>query len=208
MKIAKYQYEIAVNDFLPIQYNKVSDFLSWRMMTEGRKLHVFENMDKYIKRFFKHPKIKQILEYNLVFLGSSPFNTPALYNIMSYVDFGLGVWYPMGGLFELTKALVRQAEKFGAKIIANTPVSKILVENGKSVGVEVVGGGVFEADIVISNADYAFTERKLLAKKDRMYSDKYWDKRVLAPSAFMMYLGLNKRFPSLQGLERKFCRYF
>ncbi len=205
MRIAEYQYKIAVNDFLPLQYNKLSDFLSWRMMTEGRKLHVFENMDRYIKRFFKNPRIKKILEYNLVFLGSSPFNTPALYNIMSYVDFGLGVWYPKGGIYELTKALTRLAEQYGAKIHLNTPVEKILVEQGKTVGVRVEGGNVFAADRVISNADYAFTERKLLEAKDRTYSEKYWNSRILAPSAFMMYLGLNKRFPSLQHHNLYFC---
>lgn len=205
MKLSAYQYEVAVKEFLPKSYDKPGDFLNWRMATEGRKLHVFESMDHYINRYFKHPKIKKILEYSLVFLGSSPFKTPALYNIMNHVDFNLGVWYPQGGLFELTKSIAKLAESHGAEILTNSDVKKIEVENGKAKAVILDNQVRLEADIVISNADYAHTELHLLDEKNRTYKKAYWEKRIYSPSAFILYLGVKKKFEDIRHHNLYFC---
>lgn len=205
MKLSAYQYEVAVNEFLPKSYDRPSDFLNWRMATEGRKLHVFESMDHYINRYFTHPKIKKILEYSLVFLGSSPFKTPALYNIMNHVDFNLGVWYPQGGLFELTRSIAGLAKKYGAEIQTGAEVKKIECKNGKATGVLLENQIRIEADLIISNADYAHTELSLLEEKDRTYPKKYWDKKIYSPSAFILYLGVKKKFAEVRHHNLYFC---
>jgi phytoene desaturase len=94
IKKAQYQYEIAMKDFVPKNYDSVFDFFTRRTITEGYKLHVFENMQKYAERYFKTVEMQKIVQYPLVFLGTAPQDAPALYNIMTYVDFGMGVWYP------------------------------------------------------------------------------------------------------------------
>ena len=81
------------------------DFFDRKTAAQGRQLHVFENMHKYISRSFSTDAVQKILEYQLVFLGSSPYNTPALYNIMSHIDFNLGVFYPQGGIYSIIRAL-------------------------------------------------------------------------------------------------------
>lgn len=192
-----YQYEVATQHFMYKNYNTFFDFFNKRVMTEGQKLSVFSNMHNFVTRYFKTRKLQQVMEYTMVFLGTSPYEAPAIYNLMSHMDLDQGVFYPQGGFYELIKALVRVAEKNGAKVRTNAAVSEILVSNGKASGVRLENGEVFEADIVISNADYQFTETRLLPEKAQTYEKKYWEKKVLAPSAFILYLGVKEKMPQL-----------
>lgn len=94
LKKSQYQYEIAMEEFVPKNYDSIFDFFTRRMATEGSKMNVFQKMDKYVATYFKTPEMQKIMSYPLVFLGTAPKDAPALYNIMSYVDFGMGVFYP------------------------------------------------------------------------------------------------------------------
>lgn len=194
---AAYQYTIAKDRFMYKNYDTFFDFLNFETLIEGRKLSVFQNMDRYVRRFFHSDEIQKIMQYTLVFLGSSPFNTPALYNIMSHIDFNMGVFYPMGGIYKIIDALVTIAKKYNVVIRTNAPVANILLEGKHAIGVELEGGERILADIVISNADIHHTETKLLPAAAREHSETYWKKRVLAPSAFIMYLGIDGRIPEL-----------
>ncbi len=197
LKQSEYQYGIATQHFMYKNYDTIFDFFNRRVMTEGQKLSVFSKMHSFVSRFFKSRKLQQVMEYTMVFLGTSPYDAPALYNLMSHMDFNQGVFYPRGGFYELINALARVCEKNGAVLRTDSPVAEIIVENGVTTGVCLADGEIVEADIVISNADIWFTETKLLAEKWRTHPQKYWDKRVMAPSAFIMYLGVNEKLPNL-----------
>jgi phytoene desaturase len=194
---SKYQYEVATQSFMFRNYDRVWDFFNRRVMTEGQKLSVFSTMHRFVSKFFKTKKLQQVMEYTMVFLGTSPYEAPALYNLMSHMDFNQGVFYPQGGFYELIKSLANIAEKNGALLRTHSPVEKIIVKDGKAVGVRLAGGEVIEADLVISNADMRFTETKLLDEPSQTHKEKYWQKRVMAPSAFIMYLGVSEKLPSL-----------
>jgi phytoene desaturase len=152
---------------------------------------MFEKLDGFAQRFFKSEKIRKILEYTIVFLGGSPYDSPALYSLMSHVDFNMGVWFPKNGMGKLVEAMHILAKEQGAKFVFNEPVEKIIIENGKAVGVKTSKKN-YDADIIVVNADYAWAEMNLIDKKDRSYSKKYWDKRKIAPSAYLLFLGLDK----------------
>ena len=194
---SEYQYNIAMNDFIYKDYKHFTDFLKPKLIVEGTKLHMFDKLDNYAKRFFLSDKIRKILEYTIVFLGGSPYDSPALYSLMSHVDFNLGVWFPIGGgIGQVVEAMVKIAEKYNVDFEFNNPVKKIIVKNGIVKGVE-TQKGIYDADIVIANADYPYVETTLLEKEYISYNNKYWDKKKIAPSAFLMYLGLNKKLESL-----------
>jgi phytoene desaturase len=197
LKQSEYQYGVATEHFMYKNYDTVFDFLNRRVMTEGQKLSVFSKMHKFVSRFFKSRKLQQVMEYTMVFLGTSPYDAPALYNLMSHMDFNQGVFYPMGGFYELIKALCNIAEKNGAKLRNNAAVAEVVVENEEAVGVRLADGEVIPADLVISNADMWFTETRLLSERWRTYPEKYWNKRVMAPSAFIMYLGVDRKLPGI-----------
>ncbi len=116
---------------------------------------------------------------------------------MSHIDFNMGVFYPMGGIYKIIEALVTMAKKYGVAFRTNAPVNKILIENNHAIGVELESGERILADIVISNADIHHTETQLLPPSAREHSEAYWKKRVMAPSAFIMYLGIDGRIPEL-----------
>jgi len=194
---AQRQYEIAKDGFMYKNYNSIFDFINFRTMLEGSKLSVFSDMDAYVNRYFKHPLVKKILQYPLVFLGSSPYNTPALYSIMNHIDFNMGVFYPQGGMYKITESLVRIAQKNGAKLISGKGVKQIIVKNGQAIGVELETREIVKADLIISNADMAHTELNLLEAPYRQYNQSYWDQKVLAPSALIMYLGVKGKIDSL-----------
>ncbi len=197
LKQSAYQYDVATQHFMYKNYDSIFDFFNKRVMTEGQKLSVFSKMHPFVARYFKTKKLQQIMEYTMVFLGTSPYEAPALYNLMSHMDFNQGVFYPNGGFYKLIETLVNVAEKNGAVLRSDSEVSKIIVEDGKTTGVELVDGSRIPADIVISNADMWFTETRLLEKRWRSYRERYWRKRTMAPSAFIMYLGINRKIPEL-----------
>lgn len=193
---AKYQYDVSMKQFLYKNFTSIFDFFNKRMLTEGRKLHVFENLDAFTKRFFKSERLRKILQYSMVFLGGAPSNTPALYSVINHADFNLGVWYPEGGFNAVAVAMQKLAESYGAKFIINTPVTKINVVDGAATSVS-TESEEFEADVVVGNGDYHHIETNLLPKSSQSYSTRYWNNRTVAPSAFIIYLGLNKELNSL-----------
>lgn len=193
-----YQYKLAMDKFLYKNSDSMRDFLTPKLLSEGLRLNVFSNMQNYVEKYFSSPAVQKIIEYPLMFLGASPHKAPAMYNIMSQLDFKQGVFYPQGGIYKLVETLVKLAEARGVKFVYDTPVKSIIVQKGEARGVRLENGETAEAGIVISNNDIRHTEKTMLKPRDRSYSEKYWRKRVMAPSALLIYLGVKKKYPNLQ----------
>lgn len=190
-------YETSKQWFLYRNYDSLWDFLDRRSVFSGARLGLFSSMGQHVNRFFADEHLRKIIEYPLVFLGGSPDNTPALYQLMNHLDFSQGVFYPQGGIGEIVRVLERSAVARGVRIHLNRGAHQILTENGRATGLLLEDGRTVDADLIISNADYAFTERVLLRPADRSYSERYWRSRVMAPSAFILYLGVRGRLPML-----------
>ena len=198
------QYEMAKETFMYRNLGLSLDFLKWDVIKKGIELNPFQTMQSYLNKWFKSERVKKILEYTLVFLGSDPAKTPAMYNIMNAIDFNMGVYYPKGGIYEIVRALVAINKKCGVAFMTNSPVSKIIVKNKKATGVQLENGTTLEADLIISNADLWFTETHLLEKLHQTYPERYWEKAVLSPSAFIMYLGLDRELDILSHHNLRF----
>jgi phytoene desaturase len=198
MKSTEFQYTIAKNEFMFKNYDSIFDFFNKRVMTEGRKLPLFSKVESIINRKFKSEILRKVMQYQTVLLGTSPGDAPGIYSMMNYVDFVEGVWYPEGGMYKIVEALERIAEKNGVTIKTSSPVQKIIVENKTALGVVLETGEEIRADMVISNADIVHTEQNLLDKEHRQKTAKYWDSRLMAPSAFILYLGIEGTIPSLE----------
>jgi phytoene desaturase len=135
-------------------------------------------------RYFKNPRIHRLLEFPIFFLGGTGDTTPALYSLMNYGDLKLGTWYPMGGMYELVDAMHKLAIEMGATFHFETEAKELEINNGEIKAV-VTDKGRFEADYVIGAGDYQHIEQNLVPEKYRMYSKKYWDKRVMSPSSLI-----------------------
>lgn len=190
------KYDIAILELLYRDYNKLTDFLDRKLLAQGRKLHLFENLDTFVNKHFESDEAKKIVEYSIGFLGGSPQNTPSFYHIMSHIDFNLGVWYPRGGMRRIVSALVDMCTGMGVVFRFNEPVVRLRFE-GRKVTEVVTAQARYPAEIVVVNADYAHSELELIDPKHRSYDRRYWEKRVLAPSAMVAYLGVNKKVERL-----------
>lgn len=189
---AAYKYKVGINDLVYKPSRSIFEFADMRLLLALFRMDVFTSIHKHIRRFFKHPKIIQLMEFPILFLGALPENTPALYSLMNYADISLGTWYPLGGMHQIIKGMVKLAEEKGVKFLYNQEVKSIEVFRNQIKKV-MTTQGTFEADVVIGGADYQHIETQLLNKEYRSYSENYWDSRTLAPSCLIFYLGLNKK---------------
>jgi phytoene desaturase len=196
LKDAAYKYKVGMEDLVYKPSLSLTEFFDSRVMGGLFKMHLFSSFSAFIRKYFKHPKILSLLEFPVLFLGAMPNETPALYSLMNYADIQLGTWYPMKGMHEFIKAFARIAQEQGVEIHTDANVEQIVIENGQAVGVK-VNGEIKRADIVISGADYAHTDQALLGKNAN-YTDQYWDKRTMAPSSLLFYVGVNKRVNNLE----------
>jgi phytoene desaturase len=164
--------------------------------TISRVNQFFSTIRKQVRKNIKSQKLIQILEFPVLFLGAKPSNTPAFYNFMNYADFGLGTWHPKGGMYKVVEAMTTLASSLGVVFKTNANVEKICLDaDGKTTGL-IVNDLFIASDIVLSGADYHHSET-LLPKKYRQYSEKYWDKKIFAPSSLLFYVGLSKKLENV-----------
>jgi phytoene desaturase len=192
---AAYKYEVGMTDLVFKPSLKVTEFADMRIVKGLLKLHLLSSFTTYIKKYFSHPKIISLLEFPILFLGAMPKDTPALYSLMNYADISLGTWYPMGGMHKFIEAFARIAKENGVTIKTDHEVTKINYQGKKVTSME-TKHGTFDTDILVSGADYAHTDMSLLGEQAN-YDETYWDKRTMAPSSLLFYLGIDKKIDGL-----------
>ncbi|ESS05305.1 MAG: phytoene desaturase [uncultured archaeon A07HB70] len=181
-------YRIGMEHFVYEDRASLRDYADADVARNARGLSLVGSMQDHVEDYFDSPKLQQIVQYSLVFLGGSPHNTPALYNLMSHVDFNLGVYYPDGGLAAVVDGVADLGRELGVTYRTGEPVDAI---RGRRGGFRVATTeDDYFPDLVVSNADYAHTEQDLLPPEKRQYDAEYWESRTYAPSAFLLYLGV------------------
>lgn len=193
---AKIKYDTGMGEFVWKPSKSIMEFAEFRLLKETFRLQLFTSMSAHLRKFFSNPKIIQLLEFPVLFLGAKPAKTPALYSMMNYADIVLGTWYPQGGMIRITESMTDLAKELGVTFQLNTAVEKIVVENGEARGV-IANGELIYCDAVVGAADYHHIETKLLEPQYRSYDDTYWENRTMSPSSLLFYLGVNKRVSGL-----------
>ena len=193
---AAHKYRIGIQQLVYKPGQSLTEFLDWEVVRNVFRLDVFTSIKKHIAKHFKHPRLRQLMEFPVLFLGALPQNTPALYSLMNYADIKGGTWYPEGGMFVIVRAMQSLAEELGVTFHFGEEAEEIVIESGNAKKL-ITSKGEYTADAIISGADYQFTESRLLPLAYRSYSEAYWDKKVLAPSCLLYYVGLNKRLDNV-----------
>ena len=192
----EYKYQVGINKLVYKPGLSVGELLDSELIRGVFKLHVFESVSSYVKKYFKDPRLVQLLEFPVLFLGAPASKTPALYTLMNYADMSMGTWYPMGGMHKIVEAMENLAREKGVTFITNANVEKIEVTGDRATSLS-ANGAQHTFDYVIAGADYHHVEQHLLPPTARRYSEAYWDKRVMAPSSLIYYLGINKKIDHL-----------
>ncbi|UII26581.1 phytoene desaturase family protein [Fulvivirga maritima] len=196
LKEAAYKYEVGINDLVYKPGKSFTEFLDRRLMSGLLRLHVFNSISSYIRKFFKHPRLIQLLEFPVLFLGAMPEKTPALYSLMNYADISLGTWYPDKGMYSIIDGMYSLAKELGVQFEFNAPIDGIWMNGQKALGLNCKKDKL-PHDYIVASADYNHVEQQLLPEKFRKYDNDYWNTRELAPSSLIFYLGVDKKIDNL-----------
>jgi 1-hydroxy-2-isopentenylcarotenoid 3,4-desaturase len=209
---AREVYELAKAKFLYTTFADFRPLLTRDVVGQaGRFLKLLlQPLSTFVKHRFTDNRLRQVLGYPAVFLGSSPYLTPSMYHLMSHLDLEDGVLYPMGGFTRVIGSIADLARAEGVVIRTRAEATRIVVENGSVTGVAYLdseGHVQFaDGDIVVSAADLHHTETKLLIEGERTYPQEYWDTKTPGPSALLLYLGVEGELPELEHHNLLFTR--
>jgi phytoene desaturase len=197
MKEAAYKYDVGVKKLVFKPGQSLSEFMDIELIRGMFRLDVFSSIKSHIGKYFTDPRLRQMMEFPVLFLGALPENTPALYSLMNYADIKLGTWYPEGGMYSVVQAMHKLAEELNVSFRFSHNVTDLKVHENAVHKVVCDTGEEFGADVVIGGADYHFIETELLAPAFRSYSEKYWESRLMAPGSLLYYIGLDRKLTSI-----------
>ena len=197
MEEAAFKYKVGMEKLVYKPGLSLLEFADADLIKGIFKLQVFTSFSTHVKKYFKDSRLIALMEFPVLFLGAMPKDTPALYSLMNYAGLKLGTWYPKGGFASVIQAMKVVAEKQGVNFYTDESILTIKVENKLAAGVKTAKREV-NYDGVIVSADYHHAEEKLLDKQYRNYDEDYWDKRVMAPSSLIFYLGVTKKVERLK----------
>jgi diapolycopene oxygenase len=155
---------------------------------------VFRSMDQGVRRFIKDPKLVDVLNYFIKYVGSSPYDAPALMNLLPYIQFGYGLWYVKGGMYGIAEGLQKLAEELGVNIRVDSEVAEIQQHDGCATGVRLLDGSVISADIVVSNMEVIPAYKKLLNNENEA---KRLQRFEPSCSGLVLHLGVDTIYPQL-----------
>jgi phytoene desaturase len=193
---AKYKYDSSMTNLILKPGKSLFEFFEWEVIKGVFKLHLFSNFKKFVRKYFKDERLTNLMDFPVLFLGSAPENTPALYSLMNYAGLLLGTWYPEKGMYRIIESMEELAVELGVKIHTNHEVSSVLLTDNNVSGL-VINGETHEFDAVIASGDYKHMET-LLPPSFRNYTDDYWSTRTLAPSSLIFFLGFDKKIHSIE----------
>ncbi len=157
---------------------------------------LFSTIYQGIDRRISNDQLKDMLSYFIKYVGSSPYDAPAVLNMMIYMQHDQGVWYVPGGLGNLAKGLVQLAEEVGVTFHTGQQITALHYEDGKIIGAALEDGTDLQADYYVSNMEVIPTYEKLIGgNKD--YVEKIKKKFEPASSGLIMHLGVKKSYPQL-----------
>lgn len=155
----------------------------------------FTSLYRVLSQYFKHEDMRIAMTFQAKYLGMSPWECPGAFSILSYIEHAFGIYHPIGGVHKITEAMAKVITEENGRVVLSKPVTQVLMESGKAVGVQFADGSVDRADHVIMNADFAAGMTHLVPEAARgKWTDAELKKRPYSCSTFMLYLGLDKLY--------------
>ncbi|MBH0110071.1 phytoene desaturase [Salinibacterium sp. NG22] len=197
-------YELAKKYFLYTSFADLRTSATKEVLAKAARFIrlLIEPLSKLVARTVKDDRLRKVLGYPAVFLGSSPYLTPSMYHLMSHLDLSDGVLYPMGGFTRVIESIADIARAAGVDIRTGSAVTRIVTVDGVATGVEYTDAAgkrhTLNADTVVSAADLHHTETTMLESSEQTYPAEYWEKKVPGPSALLLYLGVKGELPELE----------
>tara|TARA_B100000963_G_scaffold254821_1_gene223439 strand:- start:553 stop:2022 length:1470 start_codon:yes stop_codon:yes gene_type:complete len=196
MEEAEFKYNFGINKLVYEPGISLKEVCTSEIISNVFRLQIFKSYRKHVAKYFKNPFLIALLEFPVLFLGTAPAKTPAMYSLMAYSGIKQGTYYPMGGFAKVIDGMAQICKDLGVKFHLNSEIKDIVVENKKVVSIK-TDSQEYKVDSLICSADYHHIDKEILPTHLSNYSEKYWDKRVLSPSCLIFYVGVNKKIDKL-----------
>jgi phytoene desaturase len=177
-------------------------FNSWtdmaRIIPEMVRLQSFRSVSGLVGKYIKDPRLRVALSFHPLLIGGNPFSASAIYSLIAFLERRWGVHFAMGGTGRIVQGLVGLIHGQGNAVRCGAEVAQITVERGVATGVRLADGEVIPADIVVSNADSAWTYRHLLPPSARRrWTDRRIERARYSMSLFVWYFGTRRKYADI-----------
>jgi len=187
-------FQIGMNKLIGRNFDNIFQFANFRNIGMLVKLKTYISNWKYVKKFFNDNHLRMAYTFQNIYVGQSPFDSPALFSMVPAAELTEGSFFPKGGMYTIVQKLLSEAHSSGVSFSYNKPVKKINVTGKKAESIILEDGSVVNADIVIANADLPYVYRKLLPDKGK---SRRLDSMKYSCSALCFHWGLDKVYPQL-----------
>ncbi|MFN8653156.1 MAG: phytoene desaturase family protein [Gemmatimonadales bacterium] len=150
------------------------------------------DLQRMVRKYFKDERLQQAFTFQSLYLGLSPYDSLAIYGLLAYTELARGIYYPMGGMNALARALEKLGRELGIEYRYNAPVAR-LEKDGSAVKAAILEDGTrVAADVIVANSDLPYTYGSLLGEPYKAI-----DRKVFSCSVVLLYLGTNRTYPNL-----------
>lgn len=189
-------FRVGFEELAHVPFSSPADMA--RIVPAMMRLESYRTVYGLVSKYVKHPKIRQVLSFHPLLVGGNPFNVTSIYTLIAFLERKWGVWYAMGGTGALVRGLVGLIEGLGGQVRLGADVDEIVVRGGRAAGVRLASGETLEADLVVSNADAAWTYRHLVpAAHRRTWTDGRVERLRYSMSLFVWYFGTRRQYPDV-----------
>lgn len=190
-------FRIGFEELGHVSFGSIGDML--RIAPDLVKLQGYRSVYGLVSKYIKDPRLRTVFSFHPLLIGGNPFSVTSVYSLINFLEQRWGVYSAMGGTGSLVRGLVSLIEGQGNTIRYDAPVTRIRVDGGRATGVELGSGETLDADIVVSNADSAWTYRHLVpAVARRRWTDRRIDRARYSNGLFVWYFGTDRTWPDVQ----------
>jgi phytoene desaturase len=175
---------------------QTGSLMSPSLLRDVSRMKLGQTVSEVVHRNISDPRVAQMLEHMVQYIGSSPEKAPAVLCAIEHMQRSEGVWYPMGGTHAIPKALERLARELGVEFRNHTGVRRIKTECRRVTGIVTQFGEFVPCASVVANSDSVRTYREML---DPHLAKAFNSRRSYEPSCsgVVLYLGVNHRYEHL-----------
>lgn len=195
------RFMAAAKDIYAVGFEQLGavPFSSWtdmaRVVPSLIKLQSYRTIHSLVCKYVKHPKLQFVLSFHPLFVGGNPFSVTSIYGLIAHLERQWGVHFAMGGTGSLVNGMVKLIEGQGNEVRCGSEVTSITLDGRRASGVRLRSGETIDADIVVSNADVAWTYKYLLpAAARRRWTNKRIDNARYSMSLFVWYFGTKRKY--------------
>jgi phytoene desaturase len=196
MRVSEAIFKIGFEKFGDIPFSSWTDMA--RIVPAMISLASYRTVYGLVASYIRDPRLRTVFSFHPLLIGGNPFTTTSIYCLIAFLERKWGVHFAMGGTGRLVEGLVGLIEEQSGELRCNEEVTAIDVEGRAASGVRLASGERVSADIVISNADAAWTYRYLLPREARhRWSDRRIERARYSMSLFVWYFGTRRKYPNV-----------